>query len=237
MPKTTLFITDLDGTLTGDQAALNQFKHFLDGFDRRPQLVYVTGRHVQSAQHLIRDDELPRPDVLVTDIGTAIYTGTPPREDLEWQRMMQKDWCSEAIIQIGVKIAGLTQQDLPDTKRVSFFARDSGSVETLEEQLKKHQLAHKLIYSADRYVDVLPRASGKGRAVSYVLAKYFDQKASVLVAGDSGNDAEMLELGYPSVIVGNGHPELRYLHKQPTVYQASQTHAAGIQEGWQYFYS
>ena len=72
MPQTKLFITDLDGTLAGDAVALSQFKAFLNDFEQPPRLVYVTGRHLQSALELIEHDELPQPDTLITDIGTAI---------------------------------------------------------------------------------------------------------------------------------------------------------------------
>lgn len=237
LPNPKLFITDLDGTLAGDAAALRKFKTFLQDFPQPPRLVYVTGRHVHSARQLISEDELPWPHTLITDIGTAIYTGATLREDSTWQQQMQQEWDPEAIINIGDNIRGLTLQDLPNTKRVSFLAENVASVTALENQLIENQLAHKLIYSADTYVDVLPRGSGKGRAVSYVLDTYYGRDADILISGDSGNDAEMLELGYPSVIVGNGHPELDYLRNKPSVYKATGTHAAGIYEGWQYFYA
>lgn len=234
MPQTKLFITDLDGTLAGDAAALSQFKEFLTGFEQPPRLVYVTGRHLHSALDLIQHDELPQPDTLVTDIGTAIYTGQTLQEDPEWRQCMQQDWQPEAIFDIGAKFNGLSIQDLPTTKRVSFFADNADTVRAFEQELTHNDVAHKMIFSADTFVDVLPRGSGKGQAVNFVLDRFYGRDADVLVSGDTGNDAEMLELGYPSVIVGNGHPELDYLLDRPTVYKATRTHAAGIQEGWEH---
>lgn len=72
---------------------------------------------------------------------------------------------------------------------------------------------------------VLSRDSGKGQAVSFVLNHYYNQSAEILIARDTGNDADMVELGYPSVIVGNSHPELHYLVDRPHVYKAAATHA------------
>ena len=236
MPETALFISDLDGTLAGDQPALNQFKEFLGRFAHRPELIYVTGRHVQSARELINHDGLPRPDVLITDIGTSIYRGPELTQDPEWQQRMRHQWYPEAILGVARDIDGLTVQDLPDTQRVSFLAEHPESVAVLEQHLRDAELPHKLIYSADVYVDVLPQCAGKGNAVSYVLDRDASRNTNILVAGDTGNDAEMLALGYPAVVVGNGHQELRALGELSTIYWASQTYAAGIQEGWEHHY-
>ena len=70
--------------------------------------------------------------------------------------------------------------------------------------------------------------------MTFVLDRFYGRDTDILISGDTGNDAEMLELGHPSVIVGNGHLELNYLLDQPTVYKATRTHAAGIQEGWEH---
>jgi sucrose phosphatase-like protein len=236
VPQTALFISDLDGTLAGDQPALNQFKEFLSRFSRQPELIYVTGRHVQSARELIDHDGLPWPDVLITDIGTAIYRGPELTQDAQWQQRMRYQWCPGAILEIAERIDGLTVQDLPDTQRVSFLTEHPESVTALEQRLRDAELPHKLIYSADVYVDVLPQCAGKGNAVSYVLKGDASRNNNILVAGDTGNDAEMLALGYPAVVVGNGHHELRALSELPTIYWARQTYAAGIQEGWEHHY-
>lgn len=236
MPQIPVFFTDLDGTLAGNAAGLRQFTTFLAGFDQPPGLVYVTGRHLYSALELIDHDNLPHPDMLITDIGTAIYTGKTLCEDPDWRQHMQYDWQPEAIRDIGMAISGLAIQELPHTKRVSFVVDHADNVRALEAELLGQHIPHQLIYSADSYLDVLPRGSGKGQAVTFVLNHYYNQTAEILIAGDTGNDADMLELGYPSVIVGNSHPELHYLVDRPHVYKAAATHAAGIQEGWEHHY-
>ena len=236
MPTTDLLCTDLDGTLAGDAAALSAFKDFLGSLAQPPELVYVTGRHLDSALELIASDGLPWPSVLVTDIGVAIYDGLTLREDPRWHHRMQQQWDPEAIKAIAHTIPDLSLQQLPHTRRVSFTTARAASVQMLQGALDAQNLAYTLIHSADRYVDVLPAGSGKGAAVQYVIQEYFDQVDQVLIAGDSGNDTAMLALGYPAVVVGNGHPELDVLRHLPTVYQARHTHAAGIIEGWQHFY-
>ena len=92
------------------------------------------------------------------------------------------------------------------------------------------------MYSSGKDLDILPQNSGKGNALSFVLKKYYAKESRILIAGDSGNDLEMLSLGYPSVIVGNAEKELQSLKNTPLLYKAKGCYAAGIKEGWEFFY-
>ncbi len=53
----------------------------------------------------------------------------------------------------------------------------------------------------------------------------------VLVAGDSGNDEEMLRGNTLGVVVGNHDGELEHLRGHERVYFAAGSHARGILEG------
>ncbi|HEY4536589.1 MAG TPA: HAD-IIB family hydrolase [Enteractinococcus sp.] len=236
MSTPSLLITDLDGTLAGDGPALQRFKGFLNALPDPPVLVYVTGRHLDSARALIHEDHLPSPQLLVTDVGTAIYDGATLREDATWRQRMQTNWEPEAIRQLVQRIPDISLQPIPESRRVSCTTTDSDSVAALQQALEAANLAHTLIYSAQRYVDILPADSGKGQAVAYLLEAYYPQSRQVLIAGDSGNDTAMLKLGLPAVVVGNAHPELDALAQLPHVHRAQATHAAGIIEGWQHFF-
>jgi len=52
-----------------------------------------------------------------------------------------------------------------------------------------------------------------------------------VVAGDSGNDRDMLTGATPAIVVGNHAQELADLAEQPDIYFARAPHAAGILEG------
>ncbi|MGO1060459.1 HAD-IIB family hydrolase [Planococcus sp. FY231025] len=232
-----ILATDLDGTLVGDPEGLQQLLNFYEEQAYDVSLVYITGRYYDSVIGLIEQEHLPMPDVLVTDVGTSIYAGQPFQKDPEWAARMREGWQPERIESIAASIEGLTKQPLPLENRCSYFADDAGPVEELKLQLEEAGISHKLVFSGGRDVDVLPHRSGKGKALEYLLEKYQIEDAKLLVAGDSGNDLEMLSLGFPSVIVGNAQPELLESPEHPMIYRATRHCAGGIHEAWTYFHS
>ena len=236
--KSYLLATDLDNTLAGDSAALQALFKFHEDVQVEPALIYVTGRHLDSALQLMEEEQLPSPDLWITDVGTSIYEATTLVEDSEWHDWMNENWQPSNILRTASKYPVLHRQDLPHTKRISFTVEPGHgeSVRLFEMELKRQGIPHHLVFSSDRDVDLLPERSGKGAAVDYVLRRYAMQDVNVLLAGDSGNDAQMLSLPYPSVIVGNAQRELDALPAHPLIYRATTHFAGGIQEAWEYFY-
>ncbi|WP_422122199.1 HAD-IIB family hydrolase [Planococcus sp. X10-3] len=233
---THLLATDLDGTLVGDRKGLNSLLGFYEAQEYEVSLIYITGRHFQSALSLIEEEHLPIPDVLITDVGTEIHIGPSLKKDQVWENKMLRQWQPEKIDTLADSIEGLTKQDLPVTNRCSFFADTSNTVQSFEQRLASAGIPHKLIFSGGRDLDILPADSGKGAALQYILDKFSAHDAKMLVAGDSGNDKEMLTMGFPSVIVGNAQPELLQSAESPLIFRASKVCAGGIQEAWNHFH-
>lgn len=231
-----ILATDLDGTLVGDADGLQQLLDFYAEQIYDVSLIYITGRHFSSALSLIETENLPIPQVLVTDVGTRIYTGEHFEEDKEWTARMQQDWMPEQIDQIAAHISGIVKQQLPVTNRCSFHVTNPSLVEEFRKQLEAAGIPHKLIFSGGKDLDILPKASGKGQALTYLLDKYRVQGANLLIAGDSGNDLEMLSLGFPSVIVGNAQSELLESPEHPSIFRATKGFAGGIHEAWNHFH-
>jgi len=226
----------LDGTFVGDRQGLDELLAFYNSQEYTVSLVYITGRHYRSALSLIEEENLPLPEVLVTDVGTEIHIGPSLEKDAEWETRMLEHWQPEVIDRIAATVEGLEKQDLPVSNRCSYYAGDLTVVETFEKELLAAEIPHKLIYSGGRDLDILPAASGKGAALDYILDKFEAREAKILVAGDSGNDLEMLSLGLPSVIVGNAQPELLESAESPLIFRASKACAGGIQEAWNHFH-
>jgi mannosylfructose-6-phosphate phosphatase len=102
----------------------------------------------------------------------------------------------------------------------------------IEQRLADAGLRAKVVYSAGRFLDLLPYRSGKGGAVAYTADLLGIPAAGVVTAGDTGNDLDMMrpDLGFRSIAVGNATDELQHLD-EPHVYHATAAHAAGIREG------
>lgn len=235
--KKFVLATDLDGTLVGDNSALCKLlKHFEES-SQQVALIYITGRHKASASALITDEKLPEPDILITDVGTAIYTSQSLTEEKAWTDKMLSNWKPREIINISKKFPLLKRQALPNVSRISFtINHNEVLVKDFEKALLENDISHKFVYSSNRDVDILPLYSGKGEALVYILQKYFKDDAQILVAGDSGNDLDMLSLDYPSVIVGNAQKELVEMNDHPLLFRATKQFAGGIHEAWLHFY-
>jgi hydroxymethylpyrimidine pyrophosphatase-like HAD family hydrolase len=80
-----MLVTDLDGTLVGDtpeaDAATSAFRDYWDSHARLAGgvLVFNTGRSIGQVMSLLRDKaaHMPHPDVIVTAVGTKIFTRKP----------------------------------------------------------------------------------------------------------------------------------------------------------------
>ena len=92
-----------------------------------------------------------------------------------------------------------------------------------------------MIYSHNRYLDILPYRASKGKAIRYLSYKWEIPLRNFLVCGDSGNDEEMLRGEPLAVIVGNFSAELKSMKKSRNVYFAHRHCAGGIIEGIEHY--
>jgi len=91
----------------------------------------------------------------------------------------------------------------------------------------------KIVYSSNRDLDILPANADKGNALVWLCRKLDIGLEEVVVAGDTGNDADMFALqGVRGIIPANGFDELRRrIAADGLVYQASLREADGVVEG------
>ncbi len=98
-------------------------------------------------------------------------------------------------------------------------------------RLRNAGLRFNAVFSHGQYLDVLPIRASKGKAIRYLAHKWGIPVGNILVAGDSGNDREMLKGRTKGVVVGNYSEELESLKGLPRIYFARQEFASGILEG------
>ena len=101
----------------------------------------------------------------------------------------------------------------------------------IHDRLLKNKCRYTLIYSHEKYLDILPFRASKGKAIRYLSYKWEIPLSNFLVCGDSGNDEEMLRGEPMGVVVGNYSPELKKLKGARRVFFAQSPCAGGIIEG------
>jgi sucrose-phosphate synthase len=101
----------------------------------------------------------------------------------------------------------------------------------LRRALRERGLHAHVVLSHGQFLDVLPIRCSKGRALRWVAQRWGIELESIVVAGDSGNDRDLLTGATPAIVVGNHDPELDDLTDRAGVHFAEAGHAAGILEG------
>ena len=108
-------------------------------------------------------------------------------------------------------------------------------ISAIKRLLREQHISAKVVLSHDIYLDIIPIRAGDGLALRHACFRWNLAPSRVLVAGDSGNDAEMLSGDTLGVVVGNYSQELKRLKHRPRIYFADGHHAKGILEGISYY--
>jgi sucrose-phosphate synthase len=227
-----LLISDIDHTLLGNRMALKELITYLQS----SEIVFgvATGRSIQSAKQILEEWEVPAPDLWITSVGSEIHYGEMLQIDTDWREHINYRWQPDLVRVAIAALSGIELQS-PDGQRphkVSYLVdpTKAPSISEIKAHLKQHQLQVQVIYSHQEFLDILPIRASKGDAVSYCASKWKFPMAQILVAGDSGNDEQMLLGNAKAVVVGNYSPELEKLRGQTGVYFANGLYAEGILE-------
>jgi sucrose-phosphate synthase len=230
-----VLICDIDNTLIGDAEALKQLLSRLEEAGDRVAFGVATGRRLDSTLKVLEEWGVPRPDLLITSVGTEIHYGNNLAEDQGWARHINHRWKPEQLREALTGSDGLKLQRKVDQRRfkVSYDVDPDKlpSVHKIRTCLRQRDLHCKLIYSHQAYLDLLPIRASKGLAIRYLMVKWGLTPDRLLVAGDSGNDIEMLRGETLGVVVGNYSPEVDNLRDQPRIYFAEGDYATGVLEG------
>lgn len=255
-----LLVSDIDGTLLAgsrashDSAALGQRL-----VRARAALVLATGRDLDLTLEAVNElvsAGLPRPAALICSVGSEIFLGQGRLPDQDWAAHIAEGWDGAAVRGALAGVTGLEPQPPVAQRRfkASYFLPHTGAatphaatepgtattglplLDRAAAALIAAGLEARLIASAGRFLDVLPARASKGAAVGWLLDRAAFDPSGVVVAGDSGNDREMLLSTYrdhrlKAVVVGNHEPELADLAGCHDIYLASAHYAAGVLEG------
>jgi len=235
--------TDLDGTFIGDDEAMYELWEQLERAGI--ELVFSTGRHLQSIEEFYarvrhwRTSRQRHPAAAcVCMVGTDIYFRRADEYVLDrgWHQRIAERWDGAAVEEVmrGVPDVQMQEAQWQSDYKCSYWleVNVAARLAEIEALLAARGLEAKVVYSADRYLDLLPIRSGKGEALRYVAEQQGVPPERVITCGDTGNDLDMMrgELGFRCIAVGNAAPELKAFRERQ-VYHARANFAAGILEG------
>jgi sucrose-phosphate synthase len=235
-----MIVCDIDNTLIGDTDSLERFLAELDRVRDTTAFAVATGRPLESARRVLADWKVPQPDVLITSVGSEIHYGPPPLvEDVGWRRRIDHHWEPDRIRELVADLPGLTLQKTVMQRqfKLSYDVDTDAApgVRAIRGLLKENGVSARVIFSHDAYLDFLPERASKGLAVRYLADRWGLSLDTIVTAGDSGNDAEMLRCGAAGVVVANHSHEVAALESNPRIYFADASHADGIVEGLRHF--
>ncbi len=234
-----VLVCDIDETLVGDRKALDTLLAWRRHAGSRVAFGIATGRTLQRALDVLETWAVPVPDILITSVGTEIHYGPGLRRDDGWALHLRHPWRREALALALSGAPGLKLQ--PEANqgelKLSYEVDPSrmSTVERLYTRLREESLQARLVYSQGKYLDVIPLRAGKGPALRYIALREGLSPSHFVVAGDSGNDADMLLGDTRAVVVGNYKPELEPLRGSERIHFAAASYAGGILEGLEHY--
>ncbi len=224
-----ILATDLDGTLipasldhARDTIALGQLRD--SAASGQLEIVFVTGRHLESVLEAIEIYALPVPNWIIADVGSSIYRRDesaayqPCGQYVNQLAQLTGGIKAEAVGEKLAPSSSLTRQEPAHQQpfKLCFYcppAQLNSQVARIENKIATHGLPFGVIASCDPVdhrglIDVLPHGVNKASALSWWSQNHFDNAPAITFAGDSGNDYAALTSEYSSIFVGNRESEL-----------------------------
>jgi hypothetical protein len=217
--------TDLDKTLIPNGNA--SYDNTLDLFfkiinDYKIGLVYVTGRKLSSIVESIKDYNLQKPEFIVSQVGTKIFSfENEPVELVSWNEHVKNfnpNWDGQKIKELLFEISGLDLQNESEQNefKISYYVKNFDQTEIITDEVKTKLGNKKIEFNSvllrDHetkivYLDILPIGVNKYEALKFLsnLLKFED----LIFAGDSGNDFDVLISDIKSILVNNASVEVK----------------------------
>lgn len=230
-----LLATDLDGTFLGGSVEHRQTLYQLLSGNEDIQLAFVTGRGLEAVMPLLSDPTIPVPDYIICDVGGTVVEGNTLQPVQPLQADIDQLWPGERVVaETMAAFPKLERQEVPQQRRCSYFCQHDAI--TPEVSLAAKKLNCHVLYSASRYLDILPKGVNKGSTLKRLAEQLGIDETEVLVAGDTLNDLSMYEAGFRGVCVGESEPALLEATKTLSkVIHASEPGAGGILQAIAHF--
>jgi sucrose-phosphate synthase len=235
-----LIVSDIDHTLLGDDTALINFNNLLNGINSDIGFAVATGRTVDSAFEVLKENNVMLPIVIISSVGSEIYYNYKGELIFSkgWQAHIKYQFNRQKIYDLIRQLNFLQYQEEENQRefKISYYTSDNpGNLEMVKKVLMKNKMKANVIFSHGQFLDILPYRASKGKAIRYISYRWNIPNENILVAGDSGNDEEMLKGDLLGVVVGNHTPELDSLRGSSRIYFSKRNYAGGIIDGIDYY--
>lgn len=237
--RTRAIFTSIDLNLIGDQEALSAFLKTMQIHRKSTIFGIATGRRLDDTLSKLRQFNIPKPDVLITEQGTEIHYAPDLTRSAVWERHIDHLWNPQAVRAILAEMPGLVMQPKPHQGRfkISYYVDHAvADVKEIREALLRNEQAVNTIFSFGQFLDVVPVRASKGLALRWCAEQLGFPLENTLVSGVTGADADMLRGNTLGTVVDNRHlDELSDLANIDDIYFARQQHAAGILEAIEHY--
>ena len=235
-----LVIFDIDDTIIGDKQSQDNLKNLLTSLHDTIGFGVATGRNVDSAIKVLTENDFILPDVIISSVGSEIHYKAKDSYNYGtgWEAHIAQQWNRKLVVELLKNFDFLQLQDSDGQRKfkVSYnITKDNIDVDLVRQYLVENKVKATVIVSHEHYLDILPPRASKGRAIRYLSYRWNIPYDSILVAGDSGNDEDMLIGELLGVVVANHSAEIEKLKGKRKIYFAKNSFAAGIIEGINYY--
>ncbi len=227
--------SDIDLSLTGDAEALRELVAELQANRKCVAFGIATGRRLDAALRLLREHDVPEPDVLITSGGTQIHYAPKLNEDVAWAKHIDYHWMPRKVHEVLDHLPGLLPQPKVEQSRfkISYYydPEKAPDVDELQRLLAQAELSVNVIQSFGEFLDILPIRASKDFALRYVAQRWDIPLEQILATGGSGADEGMIRGNTLGVVVANRHnEELSQVEDMDNLYFAKRPYAGGILE-------
>ncbi|MBN2001099.1 HAD-IIB family hydrolase [candidate division KSB1 bacterium] len=237
-----MIVLDIDDTITGDKTAMQELGEILRNVQGAVGFGVATGRSIESALKKIKEIDFPYPDVLISSVGSELYYHKGDGEyalSSGWERHISFQWKREQVKNVMDKFTELVYQAEENQRdyKISYDLDEEWDtdISRVHAALAKNKLRANAILSHNAYLDILPFRANKGKAIRYLAYRWNIPYTNICVAGDSGNDQDMLTGELLGIVVANHDFALNSLRGRRRIYFSSKKYARGVIDGLYYY--
>ncbi len=223
-----LLCTDLDRTLlpNGEQPESPRARQRFSTLASHPAitLVFVSGRDRNLVERAINNYRLPKPDFVISDVGTSIYDLRHGNWEQwrHWREEIGSDWSDHTHRQLSHLLSDFQALRLQEQRKqnrfklsyyVPLYVDNHRLHREITSRLQQQDIAASLVWSVDDpagigLLDVLPEQATNLHAIEFLRRYLGFSLTDTLFAGDSDNDLPVLASSIPSVLVANAIPSV-----------------------------